>query len=362
MHVLVLNAGSSTLKYALFELGEAGERALTSATIKGGGSSSGALERVLTALDEQGQPTPQALAHRIVHGGRSFTGPVLVDDGVLSELERLIPLAPLHLPPALELLRAAQAHFPHAPHVACFDTAFHAELPLVAARLPMPLELERQGLRRYGFHGLSYEYALSTLGVPAPRRVIIAHLGSGVSLAAIADGHCIDTSMGLTPSGGVPMGTRSGDLDPGLLLYLQREGGYSLDQLEHLINHESGLKGLCGSADMAELLERCKAGDTAARSALQQFCYAIKKQLGAYFAALGGLDVLAFTGGIGEHAPLVRELVCAGLEPLGIELDRGQNERNAASIGAASAPSRVLVVRANEELVMARAARRLTGG
>jgi acetate kinase len=355
--VLALNAGSSTLKYALYRMGEGREELLASSSLRTSSENADSLlSRALDRLSEQHLPPPTAVGHRVVHGGESFTAPTLLDDSVLALLEKLVPLAPLHLPPALALIRAALERCPNARHVACFDTAFHHTLPSVARRLPIPNELDAAGIRRYGFHGLSYEYVLSALGNPVPERLIVAHLGSGASLAAIHQGRSIDTTMGLTPTGGIPMGTRTGDLDPGVLLHLLRERGYSTDQLDHLLNHEAGLKALAGSAEVSELLARASSRDTAALSALELFAYAIKKQIGAYFAALGGLDCLVFTGGIGENAPLVRALACQGLDALGIELDPTLNARNASGISRSMSRCPVRIVATNEELVIARAA------
>jgi len=353
--VLALNAGSSTLKYSVYRLGEDDERELASATIKTTDPSPGAaLERALSHLQSAGLAEPSLIGHRVVHGGALFTAPVSVDDGVLEQLDSLVSLAPLHLPPALALLRETRRRWPGAQQVACFDTAFHASLPDVARRLALPTRLYERGIRRYGFHGLSCECVLAELDWPPPARLIVAHLGSGASVTAIKNGRSIDTSMGLTPTGGIPMGTRSGDLDPGVLLHLIREQGYSVAQLEQLLNHESGLQGLAGSADMSELLSRAAAVDASALSAIELFAYSVKKQIGAYFAALGGLDCLVFTGGIGEHVPLVRELACSGLEGLGIELNASLNAGNAPSIGSSSSACQVRVITANEDLVIAR--------
>jgi acetate kinase len=242
----------------------------------------------------------------------------------------------------------------------CFDTAFHRTLPEVARRLAVPEEWYARGVRRYGFHGLSYEYVVQSFGTSLPRRLVVAHLGSGASLAAIAEGRSLDTSMGFTPAGGLPMGTRSGDLDPGVFVHLLREGGYSADQLEEVVDRRSGLKGIAGSADMSELVARVGRGDAQARAAVELFSYAVKKQLGAYLAALGGLDCLVFTGGIGEHVALVRELVAAGLEPLGLTLDRERNQRHAPIISADDSPVTIRVLTTNEDLVIARHAYRLT--
>jgi len=357
--VLALNAGSSTLKFAAYSCeGDRPEARIISDTLEPGAAPA-SIELVLERLRQVTGSVPARVAHRIVHGGAAFTAPVQVDDSTLEQLDQLVELAPLHLPPALALLRQARERLPQALHVACFDTAFHRTLPEVARRFALPSELYERGVRRYGFHGLSYEYVLSTFGAAPPRRLIVAHLGSGASLTAISEGRSIDTSMGLTPAGGIPMGTRSGDLDPGVCLHFLREGGRSLDDLERLVNHASGLKGLAGSADMIELTARARAGDAPAMAALELFAYAIKKQLGAYWAVLGGLDCLVFTGGIGEHAPLVRQLACRGLEGLGLELDEARNWANAPLISSARSACEVRVVATDEDAMLARAARAL---
>jgi acetate kinase len=359
--VLALNAGSSTVKYALYRMGPGLEEELANGTLETSGTTPAA---ILDAVRQKVEPhgVPSLVGHRMVHGGPHFTAPVSVDESVLDELERLRSLAPLHLPPALDLMRQALSRYVEARHVACFDTAFHRTLPEVARRFALPEELYDGGLRRYGFHGLSYEYILSVLGSPPPPRLIVAHLGSGASLCAIKEGRSIDTSMAFTPAGGIPMGTRSGDLDPGILIYLMRERSYGTDQLEQLVNHESGLFGLTGSADMSDLLSRAGAADRRAVTAIELFGYAIKKQIGAYVAALGGVDCLVFTGGIGEHAPLIRELAVGDLGSLGIELDAALNVDNATTISRRHSPCQIRVMPTNEDLVIARAAYAMFSG
>lgn len=360
--VLALNAGSSTLKYSLYRHDEDVETKLLGETLKAGGAGHSAalataLERAQTKFGAQ----PAIVGHRIVHGGSSFAQPTRVDDAVLKRLAELIPLAPLHLPPALDLLRAALERCPSAVHVACFDTAFHQTLPEVARRFALPAELYEQGVRRYGFHGISYQYVVSALGAALPPRLVVAHLGSGASMTAIRDGHSLDTTMGFTPTGGLPMGTRSGDLDPGVLLHLLRGHVRSVDELEQLLDHRSGLLATAGSSDMAEVVSRAQAGDAKARMGIELFAYAIKKQIGAYAAVLGGLDCLVFTGGIGEHVPLVRELACAGLQALGIELDAEKNRAGAGIISSAGSPCQVRVIATDEDLIIAQAARAVAG-
>jgi len=316
--VLCVNAGSSTVKVALFTVGvEAGdEQEVWRWDQDGPGTGPIA---ALAALGQAGMPVPDVVGHRVVHGGTSLTGPTFVDDGVLDELRALIPLAPLHEPAAIAGIEAAQLQLAGVPQVACFDTAFHRTLPEEAAHLPLPERFWRDGVRRYGFHGLSYEYVVEHVGAEQLGRAVIAHLGNGASLCAVREGRSVDTTMGFTPTGGIVMGTRPGDLDPGILVHLMSDGvggpGLDRDALDRLVNHESGLLGLSGtSADMRELLAARAAGDTSADLAIRVFCRTIRKQVGAYAAVLGGLDTLVFTGGIGEHATEVRDEICTGLD------------------------------------------------
>jgi acetate kinase len=245
--------------------------------------------------------------------------------------------------------------------VACFDTAFHATLPEVARRLPLPAAVLGDEVRRYGFHGLSYAHVMWTLGPSAPSRIVIAHLGSGASLVAVADGRAVDTTMGFTPAGGIPMGTRTGDLDPGALFYLSRARGLSLDALEQVCEHASGLRGVGGSADV-RILEARAGQDPSAALALAMFGYGVRKAIGAFAAVLGGLDLLVFTGGIGEHAPAVRAEACRGLEPLGVRLDPTGNADNADRVSTDASPCAVRIVPADEEAAMAREVRALLSG
>ncbi len=306
--ILALNCGSSSLKYALFE----GERRVSGSTVSGIGVPGGhathadAVHEALARL-----PRPQAVGHRLVHGGPHLLEPVRIDAGVLRELHAAVPFAPLHLPAAIGAIEAVAQRSPEVPQVACFDTAFHRTLPEVARRLPLPERIDALGVRRYGFHGLSYEWAVSELKLPS--RAVIAHLGNGASMCAVRDGVSIDTTMGLTPAGGFMMGTRSGDLDPGVLLFLLSRMGR--DELERLVDRESGLLGVSGAtSDMKALLASTEAP---ARLAVEMFCYQARKAVGAMAAALEGIDALVFTGGIGEHAVEVRERICGGLSHLG---------------------------------------------
>ena len=374
--VLCFNAGSSTLKFGLFRFDDHGEHALASgivsqlgtpqalARLEVGGLSAqmccpnaGPVEASAAAialLKKSALPRATVVGHRVVHGGQSHVLPCLVDDALLHSLRQLVPLAPLHLPVGILGLEAALQHMPNVPHVACFDTAFHAQLPERAARYPLPAAFYAEGVRRYGFHGLSYEFVMSTLGVFPPNRVIVAHLGSGASLAAVREGRSIDTTMGFTPSGGIPMGTRAGDMDPGLLFYLQREKGLTPEALQRVLEYESGLLGIGGSADL-RALSQCQEHDPRAHLAILMFGYAVRKTIGAYFAALGGVDVLVFTGGIGASSAQVRRESCYGLSELGIRLDDVKNERNEPEINAGRVP--VLVVSADENRMIARHAR-----
>ncbi|MEP7051894.1 MAG: acetate/propionate family kinase [Pseudomonadota bacterium] len=372
---LCLNVGSSSLKFAVFhvtrrteqlladgsidQLGRADARvrlrvgAQLSEHVCSGSTLPESLGTVFALLEEHGLPRASVVGHRVVHGGRGHSAPARIDGTLLESLKQLVPLAPLHLPSAIAGIEATAERLPGVPQVACFDTAFHAGMPEHAARFALPARLFGEGVRRYGFHGLSYEYVLSTLGEPPPARVIIAHLGNGASLAAIHQGRSIDTTMGLTPGGGILMGTRSGDLDPGVLLYLLREKGYSVEGLERLLECESGLLGIAGSADMRALSERFE-HDESARLAVTMFGYAVRKAIGAYSAALGGVDVLVFTGGIGEHAPLVRAEACRGLAAFGIVLDDASNARNERVIHAPSSACQVLVLETDEDRMIAR--------
>lgn len=350
--VLALNAGSSSLKFAVYRRQGDQEVSLVADTIQAADEAHEArLEQALARATSAAGAAPDIVGHRLVHGGAELSEPTLVDARVMQQLERVAELAPLHLPPALTLLRLARARLPQSRHIALFDTAFHGRLPSVARQLPLPRRLREAGLRRYGFHGLSCEYALSELGSPPPARLIVAHLGSGASLTAVREGRSIDTTMGLTPTGGIPMSSRSGDLDPGVVVHLLRHAALSVDQVEHLLNHEAGLTGLAGSADMRELLRRT---DDDAQLAVDLFCYAIKKQIGAYTAALGGLDCLVFTGGIGERSPEVRARALAGLDALGLELDAALNGANASTISSPRSPCTIRVIRSDEALMIAR--------
>ncbi len=357
--ILTVNGGSSGIKVASFAAEQPLRLALSETFARTAGAA-----LMAWVEDHERDGGLIAVGHRVVHGGPKYHEPQRVAPDLLAELRRLIPLDPAHLPEEISLMEALQRRFPRLPQVACFDTAFHHDLPRVAQLLPIPRRYEAQGVRRYGFHGLSYEFLMGELAriegaVAAKGRIILAHLGNGASLAAVRDGKPIDTSMGFTPAAGVPMGTRSGDLDPGLAGYLARSEGMDAKQFDELVYFKSGLLGVSEtSSDMRDLLRR-EAEDPRAADAIALFCYQVSKWIGAFAAALGGLDALVFAGGVGENAGAVRERICAGLGFLGIELDPPRNAANADLVSVAAARVKVRVMRTNEELVIARAVRRL---
>jgi acetate kinase len=341
--ILVLNSGSSSLKFGLFRHAGDDESLLLEGSAEGIGRDDGSLrikapdgqvlvqqERVLESqidalqklaqvLTEQHHARPSAVGHRVVHGGPHLRAHQRITADVRRQLHDAVHFAPLHIPPALALIDEAEKIFDDAPHFACFDTAFHATLPPRAAYLALPRRYAEAGVMRYGFHGLSYESLVTRLGADLPARAVFAHLGNGSSVCALRDGQSIDTSMGLTPTGGVPMGTRSGDLDPGVLLYLMRVEKLDAGALETLLNRESGLAGYAdGESDMQALEKRAAAGDANASLALDAFATAVRKTIGGYAALLGGIDLLVFTGGIGEHSGEIRRRVCDGLAFMGL--------------------------------------------
>ncbi len=363
--LLAINAGSSSLKFAVFDADDPSARRLSGRVERVGAADiRSALGAVIDRLGPLGGLAAVArVGHRVVHGGGIFTTPELVTDSLLAELKRLAPLDPEHLPAEVSLIEAVRELDPSLVQVACFDTAFHRDLPRVARIVPVPRRYEAMGVRRYGFHGLSYEYLLEELareaGVEAARgRVILAHLGSGSSLAAVLDGRSLETTMGFTPASGVVMGTRSGDLDPALGPFLARVEGMSPQRFARLSAHESGLLGVSEtSADVRDLLAR-EADDPRAAEALALFCYRIKKEIGALAAALGGLDTLVFAGGIGENSPEVRRRVCEGLGHLGIALDPARNASGEPVLSASRVSVRL--IRTDEEIMIARAVARLS--
>jgi acetate kinase len=383
--LLTLNTGSSSLKLTAYD---AGLRPRLKATVERvGGAAAGqlrvvdgaggvvaehravfedhaaALAALMAPLREHAPPVA-AVGHRIVHGGARFVAPVAVTDEVVDALDALTHLAPDHMPGAVAALRAAREAYPRVPHVACFDTAFHQPMPRLAHLLPVPRRLQERGLVRYGFHGLSYEAILENLRATDPGaavgRVVVAHLGSGASMAAIHRGQPMDTTMGFTPAGGLMMGTRTGDLDPGVLLHLMVAEGMDRDAVDRCINREAGLLGVSGrSADVRDLLA-FGATDPAAAEALALYCYQARKHLGALVATLGGLDTLVFTGGVGEHAAPVRARICDGLAFMGVYIDGQRNAAGAAVISADAAPVTVRVMATHEDLMIARHTRALT--
>ena len=316
-----------------------------------------ALEHLLKRLaGTTGLAGLRAVGHRVVHGGANYRHPQRVDRAMLAELRRISAFDPEHLPAAIALMDFLAAKFPHLPQVACFDTAFHSTMPRVAKLLPIPRRYEAQGVQRYGFHGLSYEYLMSQPGMNG--RVILAHLGNGASMAAVRDGQPVDTSMAFTPAAGLMMGRRSGDIDPGLIAFLARSEQMTPAQFTQMVNHESGLLGVSEtSSDMRDLLEH-EDTDVRAAEAVALFCYQAKKWIGAYAAALGGLDTLVFTGGIGENQPVTRGRICDGLVFIGIELDEQQNAGNADVISKTTSRVAVRVIRTDEEMVIARSVRK----
>jgi acetate kinase len=380
--VLIINGGSSSLKFALYRAttppacivsGKFDRIGLPEVTLSVSRGTDGpsrprhvevqshadCVPIMAGVLWEEGAGTLQAVGHRVVHGGNTYYEPQGVTPEVLSQLRHLSPFAPAHMPSQVGLIEALGAYFPDLPQIACFDTAFHRGLPRVAKLLPIPRRYDAAGVQRYGFHGLSYTYLmheLSRLAGPqaANGRVILAHLGNGASMAAVRDGHSVDTTMGFTPAAGLVMSTRSGDLDPGVVEYLARTEGMSARQFYEMVHARSGLLGVSEtSSDVRDLLAR-ETEDVRAAEAVALFCYHAKKCLGGLAAVLNGLDTLVFAGGIGENAPAIRARICAGLDYLGLRLDPSRNEANAPVISAEQDPVTVRVIRTNEELLIAR--------
>jgi acetate kinase len=382
-HILCINSGSSSIKFAMYLLDKK-EKLIAEGAVERIGLSGGWLwlkdgqgKRLVdshsdfadhkeavkamfsTVINRQHLPTPDGVGHRLVHGGPKHMAPETVTPELMQTLRSLIPLAPLHLPGEIKAIDAVAEHYPGLSQIVCFDTAFHRRIPEVAQWLPIVRSLWHEGIHRYGFHGLSYEYIVDALGNEAKGRVIIAHLGSGASMAALKDGKPQDTTMGFSALGGLMMGTRCGDIDPGILLYLMDEKGYDARQLEKLLNNRSGLIGVSGiSSDMKTLLDQ-RATEPHAAQAIQLFCYTARKYVGALSAVLGGLDTLVFTGGMGERAAPVRWMICQGLDYLGIRLDPTNNDADAAIISTDHSPCTVRVIPTNEDLMIARHTRTL---
>jgi acetate kinase len=391
--ILCINSGSSSLKFHLYEMdlprtGSSGsalpgnrsvEVLLARGAVEGIGQGEGrlwfvdgegkpltdreldnvghenAIEQALAALSEKDLASIEAIGHRVVHGGPDHLTPKLLTPDLIEDLRGRTAWAPLHMPASLQVIDVLRAQHPGLPQVACFDTAFHARMPEIARRLPLPRRFFEQGVHKYGFHGLSYEYILSVLGKRAECRLVMAHLGNGASMAACVGGRPLETTMGMTPLGGFMMGTRTGDMDPGVLLYLVRECGYDASSLETLLDKESGLKGVSGeTADMETLLELRAGGHEAAAQAVEMYCYQARKTIGSLAAVMGGVDLLVFAGGVGENAALIRGLICRDLEYLGIMLDPAKNKTNADTISCDDAPCAVGIVHTNEDLMIAR--------
>jgi acetate kinase len=386
--VLTINGGSSSIRFAVYEAGATPRRRLDGKIDRIGLSGTNLIvndpaatpqvPRRLAAADHrtaagvlldwlEAQPvfaSIKAAGHRVVHG-MAHAEPERVTPTLLAQLHRITPYAPDHLPREIGLIEAISRRHPKLPQVACFDTAFHRTMPRVAKVLPIPRRYGAKGVERYGFHGLSYAYLMEELGrldpAAAKGRVILAHLGNGASLAAVRDGKSIDTSMGFTPTAGLVMSARTGDLDPGLVYYLARTERMTAARFQRMANHESGLLGVSGtSSDLRDLLAR-EGGDVRAAEAVALFCYQAKKWIGSFAAALGGLDTLVFAGGIGENAPLVRERICDGLGFLGIELDAKRNAKNAPLISPDAGRVAVRVIRTDEEMTIARSVIRVLG-
>jgi acetate kinase len=365
MRALAINCGSSSLKYAFFETDDTHERAVARGTVERIGQDvadhAAAVRSAISDLAGKHIPPPDVIGHRVVHGGAAHSAPALVDHSLLASLADLVPFAPLHLPAEMSAMHAVAAVWPDRPQVACFDTAFHRSLPEVAQRYALPEDPSLAGVRRYGFHGLSYEYVVASVGASELGRAVLAHLGAGASMAAVRDGRAVDTTMGFTPTGGLVMATRAGDLDPGLIVYLVKQG-YDARALDELVNRRSGMFALSGAtADVRELLAR-RDRDARAKLALDVFAWSARKWVGAMTATLGGIDTLVFTGGIGEHASEVRAAIAEGLGHLGVQLDEERNARSGAVISVEGARCAVRIVHPDEERMVARHARRVAAG
>jgi len=376
--MLALNSGSSSLKFGLYRVGPSRTEVLLSGEAQSIGDKKGkfdartsrgnivlsetlaipsqreAIIRIARLLADSELPAPGAIGHRIVHGGPTLRQHCLIDASVLRQLEAAIAFAPLHAPSALSVIRFAQEHFPGLPQMACFDTAFHAELPEVARVIPIARELQGEGIQRYGFHGLSCESILRQLASDLPDRLIIAHLGNGASVTAVKGGKSIDTSMGLTPTGGVIMGTRSGDLDPGVLIYLMREKKFDAGMLEELVDHRSGLLGISGVGSDMRRLHEAASSNARAHLAIQMFCYSVRKQVAAMIAALDGVDLVVFTGGIGENDGEARAAICSGLTWIGVSLDEARNRSATNPVNDPASRCSVQVLASQEDEQIAR--------
>jgi acetate kinase len=380
--VLTINGGSSSLKFAVFAAADSLARVLTGRVERVGQGQSRLVvsdadggrreDRAVAAPDQAaaaglvieqvqrrlGLAAIEAVGHRVVHGGDRFIEPALITAEMIDQLRRIAPFDPEHLPGEIALMEAIGNAIPGIPQVACFDTAFHRTMPRPAQIVPIPRRYWALGVRRYGFHGLSYSYLMEELArtaapAEAQGRVVLAHLGAGASLAAVREGRCLETTMGFTPTSGLVMGTRTGDLDPGLIAFLARAEGMTPERFHRMVNQESGLLGVSEtSADLRDLLARA-ADDVRAAEAIDLFCYRVKTGIGALCAALGGLDSLVFSGGIGENSAEIRRRTCEGLEFLGIALDDGRNSSGALLVSTDASPTRVRVIRTDEESMIA---------
>ena len=401
MKILVINTGSSSIKYQLFDLGSQ-DTVMASGIVEKIGEDTSFLnyKRLLPGGDGFEENTEEcsvanhqegmgrivdllvdpehgsikdkkeisAVGHRVVHGGETFHAPTIIDEKVIEAIEDNIPLAPLHNPSNLVGIKVAELTFPDIPQVAVFDTAFHQTMPMKAFLYAIPLEMyKKNGIRRYGFHGTSHAYVAEKAAEYMERplselNLITIHLGNGASMAAIKEGKCVDTTMGMTPLAGLVMGTRSGDIDPALPFFMAERFRLSLQDIDTLLNKDSGLKGLCGTNDMREVIDQKDAGDENSKVALEVYAYRIKKYIGSYFAALGTLDAIIFTAGIGENVSYIRELCCSGLEGLGIEIDSGRNNTDGdgiREISSAESKTRILIIPTDEELKIAQETKKI---
>lgn len=390
MNILVINCGSSSIKFAVLHLEGGSHRSVLTGLLERIGQGQGLLRlsamealppqavaaadhreafaAVFAALGRHLADVPlAAVGHRVVHGGTAFSEAALIDEGVIAAIRQLIPLARLHNPVNLLGIEICRAAFPQLPQVAVFDTAFHQTLPSHAYRYAVPADWYRDlGIRRYGFHGTAHQYLVEQAQAHCgrPLNLITLHLGNGASACAVRQGRCVDTSMGFTPLEGLVMGTRSGDLDPAAALFAA--GRFGIERTETALLHDSGMQGLCGSNDLRDILQRAQAGDEPAQLALDLYCYRVRKYLGAYFAVLGSVDAVVFSGGVGENAAEVRVRICDGLDSLGLHLDRAVNlappDCGVAELQAAGSTVRVFRIRANEELAIARQTALVAGG
>jgi len=401
MKILVINTGSSSIKYQLFDLGSQ-DTVMASGIVEKIGEDTSFLnyKRLLPGGDGFEENTEEcsvadhqegmgrivdllvdpehgsikdkkeisAVGHRVVHGGETFHAPTIIDEKVIEAIEDNIPLAPLHNPSNLVGIKVAELTFPDIPQVAVFDTAFHQTMPMKAFLYAIPLEMyKKNGIRRYGFHGTSHAYVAEKAAEYMERplselNLITIHLGNGASMAAIKEGKCVDTTMGMTPLAGLVMGTRSGDIDPALPFFMAERFRLSLQDIDTLLNKDSGLKGLCGTNDMREVIDQKDAGDENSKVALEVYAYRIKKYIGSYFAALGTLDAIIFTAGIGENVSYIRELCCSDLEGLGIEIDSGRNNTDGdgiREISSAESKTRILIIPTDEELKIAQETKKI---